>query len=212
MKRLLPFLLVFILSAAFLKIDTQAAGPAIVSESAVLMDFDTGQILFEKNPHERLRPASITKIMTVLLALENAKPEDVVTMSHDAVFSIPRGSSHIALTTDEQVTVKDLCYAAMLPSANDACNGIAEFVSGSMDAFVQRMNERARELGATDTTFQNAHGLDEDEHLTTAYDMAMIARACMAIFSRSSERLPTRSRRRIKTAIRVICTISTICF
>ena len=88
MKRLLPFLLVFILSAAFLKIDTQAAGPAIVSESAVLMDFDTGQILFEKNPHERLRPASITKIMTVLLALENAKPEDVVTMSHDAVFSI----------------------------------------------------------------------------------------------------------------------------
>lgn len=180
MKRLLPFLLVFILSAAFLKIDTQAAGPAVVSESAVLMDFDTGQILFEKNPHERLRPASITKIMTVLLALENAKPEDVVTMSHDAVFSIPRGSSHIALTTDEQVTVKDLCYAAMLPSANDACNGIAEFVSGSMDAFVQRMNERARELGATDTTFQNAHGLDEDEHLTTAYDMAMIARACMA--------------------------------
>lgn len=97
---------------------TALAPPVIGSEAVVLMDASTGQILFEKNMHERLYPASITKIMTVLLGVERARLNEVVTMSHDAVFSIPLGASHIALDEDEQISMEQAFMAAMLPSAN----------------------------------------------------------------------------------------------
>ncbi|MEQ8201132.1 MAG: D-alanyl-D-alanine carboxypeptidase family protein [Syntrophomonadaceae bacterium] len=153
--------------------------PVIGSEAVVVMDARTGQILFEKNMHERLYPASITKIMTVLLGVEKAQPDEVITMSHDAVFSLKLGASHIALDEGEQISMEQALMAAMLPSANDACNGIAEHISGSIPAFVQLMNQRAVQAGALNTTFANTNGLYDPGHLTTAYDMAMITWAAI---------------------------------
>ena len=146
------------------------------SETAVLIDGETGQVLLDKNMNQRMSPASITKIMTALLALENGRPDDIITMSHDAVFSIGRGTSHIALDTNETLSLDQALYALAIASANDAANGIAELIGGSMENFALMMTERAREAGAFDTNFANAHGLTDSSHYTTAYDMAMITR------------------------------------
>ena len=151
----------------------------LASFAAVLMDVETGQILYEKNMQEELPPASITKILTALLALEKGDLSETLTMSHDAVFSIPRGSSHIALDEDEQITLEQAMYAMMLVSANDAANGIAEYISGSEAAFAELMNQRAKQLGAKNTHFVNANGLTETEHYTCAYDMALFTREAM---------------------------------
>jgi D-alanyl-D-alanine carboxypeptidase len=153
--------------------------PHITSESAVLMDAKTGQVLYEKNMNTQLYPASITKILTILLGIENCSLQDTITMSHNAVFSIPRGASHIALDEGEQITMEQSIMAALLPSANDASNGIAEHVSGSIEKFASLMNQRARKAGALNSNFVNPHGLPDDAHVTTAYDMAMITRAAM---------------------------------
>lgn len=153
--------------------------PIIESEAAVLMDARTGQVLFAKNMDEQLYPASITKIMTVLLGIENGNLNDIITMSREAVFSIERGSSHIALDVGEQITLEQALMAAILPSANEACNGIAEHVSGSIPEFIKLMNERANEAGALHTNFTNANGLYKDDHVTTAYDMAMITQTAL---------------------------------
>ena len=119
-------------------------------------------------------PASITKIMTGMLALKNAKLTDAITMSYNAVFSIDRDSSHVALDVDEQITLEQALYAPSIESANDAANGIAELVGGSMQNFVAMMNATAKEIGAENTQFANAHGLFDEKHYTTAYDMAKI--------------------------------------
>ncbi|MEA5038573.1 MAG: D-alanyl-D-alanine carboxypeptidase family protein [Clostridiaceae bacterium] len=148
--------------------------PQLQSETAVLMDAETGQILFQKDMNERMYPASITKIMTGMLALKNAKLTDVITMSYDAVFSIDRGSSHVALDVAEQITLEQALYALSIESANDAANGIAELVGGSMENFATMMNAAAEECGAKNTRFVNAHGLFDESHYTTAYDMAKI--------------------------------------
>jgi len=153
--------------------------PQIVSEAAVLMDAKTGQVLYQKNMHTQMYPASITKILTVLLGIENGRLQDKVTMSREAVFSITRGSSHIALTDGEEITLEQALYAAMLPSANDASNGIAEHISCSIEDFAVLMNKRAREAGAINSNFVNPHGLHDEEHVSTAYDMAMITRAAL---------------------------------
>ncbi len=155
------------------------SGVEIASQAAVLMDAETGQILYQKNMHERYYPASITKIMTALLALENAEVTEEVTCSDYAVLSLPVGTSHIALTGGEKLPLDEALYALMLPSANDAANVIAEHIAGSIVSFVEMMNTRARELGAKNTTFVNAHGLSDDGHMTTAYDMALITRAAI---------------------------------
>lgn len=151
--------------------------PLINSDSYVLIEADSGQVLIEKNMNQRMYPASITKIMTILLACENANLDSVVTMSEYAtVTTVPRDSSHIALTTGQNVRMEDLMYGAMLASANDACNGIAEFISGSIDQFAVLMTDRAKEIGAVNTNFANANGLFDEDHYTTAYDMALITR------------------------------------
>ena len=149
--------------------------PAVEAESAILMDADTGVILYEKNIHTRQYPASITKIMTALLAQENCDMDEVITFSHTAVYTVERGSSNIGI--DENETMEDALYALLLASANEVANGIAEHISGSVDAFAELMNERAKELGCEDTHFINPHGLPNDNHYTSAYDMALIARA-----------------------------------
>ena len=150
--------------------------PEISAEAGILMDAKTGQILYEKNMDEPLFPASITKILTVLVGLESGKTEDMITMSNNAVFSIPRDSAHIALDEGEEINFKDALYGAMLSSANEACNGIAEHVSGSTQEFASLMNKRAEEAGAKNSNFVNPNGLHDQNHVTTAYDMAVITK------------------------------------
>jgi D-alanyl-D-alanine carboxypeptidase len=147
----------------------------VTAAGAVLIDAETGQVLFDKNMNSKRHPASITKIMTGLLTVELAAPSDVATVSEDAV-EFPYEVSHIALTPDEEIPVDSLMYALMLESANDAANVLAEHIDGTQADFAKRMTERALEIGAVNKNFSNPHGLDEPFHLTTAYDMALITR------------------------------------
>lgn len=151
-------------------------GPAIGAEGAILMDAETGVILYGKNIHEKLYPASVTKILTTLIAAEECELNETVTFSHDAIFSIPYDSSHIAIDVDEQLTVDQCLQAILIASANEVANGLAEHVAGSMDAFVDMMNTKAKELGCLNSNFVTTNGLHDDNHYTTAYDLAMIGR------------------------------------
>lgn len=151
-------------------------GPAIGAEGAILMEADTGTILYAKNIHEKLYPASVTKILTTLIATEQCELDEVVTFSHDAIFSIPYDSSHIAIDVDEQLTVDQCLQAILIASANEVANGLGEHAAGSMEAFAELMNTRAKELGALNSNFVTTNGLHDDNHYTTAYDLAMIGR------------------------------------
>lgn len=154
-------------------------GPSVNAKAAVLIDASTGLVLYKKNAHKEEYPASITKIMTTLLALENCSLNETVTFSHNAVFNLEVGSSHIGIDEGEKLTVEQCLYAIMLASANEVSTGIAEHISGSVDEFAKLMNSRASELGCKNTHFFNANGLHNDEHYTSAYDMALIARAAI---------------------------------
>lgn len=156
-------------------IDNSAA-PAITAESAILLDVDTGVILYEKNVHAMQYPASITKILTCLIARENSELTDIVTFSHEAVFGIERGSNNIGIDEGEQLSMKDCLYATLLESANEVAAGIAEHVGGSAEGFSELMNEKVQELGGTDSHFVNANGLPDENHYTSAYDMGLIGR------------------------------------
>ena len=151
--------------------------PAVAAESAILMDVDTGVILYEKDIHKKQYPASVTKLLTCIVAAENSELTDIVTFSHEAVFGIERGSSHIGIDEGEQLTMKDAYYGALLESANEVSAGIAEHVGGSKEGFAAMMNEKVKELGGNDSNFVNANGLHDDNHYTSAYDMALIGRA-----------------------------------
>lgn len=152
-------------------------GPSIYASSGVVIEASTGTILYDKNMNEKMFPASITKILTALLTLENTTMDQMVTYSHDAVFSIEKGSSHIAINPGEQLSVEHSLYGLILASANEVANGLAEHVSGSKDEFAKLMNKRAKELGALNSNFTNPNGLHDENHYTTSYDMAMISRA-----------------------------------
>jgi len=158
------------------KTEIAASSLSLEAEAAILIDASTGDILYNKNSTTRYYPASITKLMTVLLVLENCEPDETVTFSHDAVFSIEPGSSHIAIVPDEVLTVEQCLYGIMLQSANEVSNAVGEHIAGSMEAFSQMMTARAAELGCKNTNFVNANGLHDDNHYTTAYDMALIAK------------------------------------
>lgn len=151
------------------------AAPSVTAESAIVMDISTGLVLYEKNSKEAKYPASITKIMTTLLALENSSLNDTVTFSRDAVFGVDLDSSRIGIDVGEQLSMEDSLYGIMLASANEVSYAVAEHVSGTMEAFVDLMNERAQELGCVNTNFTNPHGLQDPNHYTCAYDMALIA-------------------------------------
>ena len=148
-----------------------ANAPDISAKSAVLIDAESGAVLYGENEHDRRGMASTTKIMTALVALENASLSDVVTVAPEACGI--EGSS-VYLFPEEQITMETLLYALMLQSANDAAEAIAYAVSGSVEGFVALMNEKARELGLTDTHFDNPHGLDGKTHYTTALELARI--------------------------------------
>lgn len=159
------------------------AGPALAdiaydlqAGAYILMDADTGQILLEKDMHAVHKPASITKIMTALLALEKGPAGDPVTVSATAVAANPGDGSSAGLMPGEIIPLDEILYAVMLESANEAANAVAEYVSGTMGEFAQLMTRRAKELGAENTNFANPSGLNDDNHYTSAYDMAMITR------------------------------------
>lgn len=151
--------------------------PATAAGSAVLIDADTGAVLYDKNSHTKAYPASITKIMTALLTIENCHLDEVVTFSKAAAGSVKSEDASIDTKTGEKYTVEQSLYALLLESANEVAYGLAEHVGGTLSIFVDLMNARAKELGALDTHFNNASGLSDPNHYTTAYDIAMIGRA-----------------------------------
>lgn len=151
-------------------------GPAVSAAGAIVMDADSGEVLYGKNVTKHLYPASITKIMTGLLAYENLKPTDIVTFSQEAVYSIELGSSHIGIDPGESITVDEALYGLMVASANEVANALGERVSGSQEAFAALMNERAKQLGCENTHFVTLNGLHSEDHYTCVYDMALIAR------------------------------------
>lgn len=159
------------------EIENWPAGPRISAEAAILMDADTGVILYAKNIHEKLYPASTTKIMTCLLAMENGNLDDMVTFSREAVFSVPADGSNMGMDAGEAITLEECLYGIMVGSANEVANAVAEYVSGSISDFVDLMNTRAAELGCTDSHFTNTNGLHDDDHYTSAYDLAIIAKS-----------------------------------
>lgn len=153
----------------------------LASETAVLIDADTGQVLYSKDMDRKMYPASITKVMTGMLALENLMEDTVLTVSQTAVNAVPRTSSHIGLAPGEQMTLDQAMSALSMESANDAANVLAEGVAGSLEDFALMMTERANQLGAMNTHFANANGLPNLEHYTTAHDMALIAAEALKV-------------------------------
>lgn len=150
------------------------AGPQIVSEAGIVIEAGTGTVLYEKNSQDVHYPASITKIMTALLAIENSSMDEVVTFSHDSVYKTE--GSGIARDVGEQMTMEWCLYGMMLASSNECAYAIGEHVGGTMEEFIRMMNERAAALGCKNTQFTNCNGLPDEQHYTSAYDMALIAR------------------------------------
>lgn len=170
-------ILAALLIAVFLNSAGAEASPAIEARSGILINGRTGEVLWEKEGHTLMHPASTTKILTAILLLENASLDDMAVTSKKASRTI--GSS-LYLTEGQQIRVEDLLYAIILHSANDASVVAAEHVAGSVAAFAAMMNMKAKQAGALKSNFTNPHGISERDHLTTAYDLAMIARYAMA--------------------------------
>lgn len=152
------------------------AAPDVSAAQAILMDAESGQVLFEKDAFEARPIASITKIMTAILAIESGKMDEKATVSRNAIYT--EGSS-IYLEQGEKITIQDLVYGLMLRSGNDAAVAIAEHIGESEEGFVYLMNEKAMWLGMDQTHFTNPHGLDDEEHYSSAYDMALLTREAM---------------------------------
>lgn len=156
-------------------------GPAIGAGSAILMEMNTNTILYAKNIHEQMYPASITKIMTSLLAYENCNLNDTVTFSYDAVHDVPYDGANMGMDTGEALSLEQALYGVLVKSANETASAVGEHVAASLGkeptaaGFAEVMNKRAKELGCLNTHFANANGLFDESHYTTAYDMALIA-------------------------------------
>ena len=187
------FIIIFIMQFVFYKYsyatsDNQAIVPndeqidgemRIYSESAILIENKTGKVLYEKDMHARKYPASTTKILTAILAIEKCDLKEVQIASDAAVNSIKPGYSTANIQVGETFTVEELLNVMIIHSANEAANILAEHISGSMGEFAKLMNEKAKEIGCLDTNFVNANGAHDENHYSTAYDMALIARYCM---------------------------------
>ncbi len=177
MKRLLSLCLILCCFPFVQVAAEESADVSITAPAAILIEASTGQVLFEKNCHEQRPPASVTKIMTMLLVMEaidngQIKQDDLVTCSE---FAASMGGSQVYLEPGEQMTVRDMLKAVAVASGNDAAVALAEHVAGSQEAFVNLMNERAVGLGMQDTHFVNCNGLDDPAHLTSAYDIALMS-------------------------------------
>ena len=183
MKRLTAALLcAALLSGSAAAAEQPADAPQVEAKAAILMEQETGEVLCQQNAHDKLEPASVTKIMTLLLVMEaidggQLSTGDTVTVSAHAA---SMGGSQVYLKEGEQMTVDDLLKAVAVVSGNDAAVALAEHIAGSEEAFVSRMNQRAAELGMEDTTFLNCTGLPAAGHLTSAYDIALMSRALLS--------------------------------
>ena len=186
----LSLLLVLSLTAPVARAAERGSGSAILdamdvnAAAALLVDPDTGEVLYEKNPHEQRYPASITKVMTCLLTLEAVDRgeltlEQTVTASQALHTGIGENASTADIKAGEEIRIIDLLYAALIPSANEACNVLAEAVSGDVASFVELMNQRAAELGMEDTHFANTHGYHDDNHYTSAWDIYLMCKEAM---------------------------------
>ena len=153
--------------------------PEISSRSAILIDNKTGQVLYDKNANEKMFPASITKILTALIVLENCNLDETVTASYNAISNIPEGYVIAEIQGEEQLTVEQLLEMLLIISANDSANVLAEYVGGSIDSFVSMMNTKANELGLTNSHFTNPYGLQDENHYSTAHDLAIIMQHCL---------------------------------
>ena len=150
---------------------------SIEAEGGIVIDADTGTVIYGKNIHQTYFPASITKILTALLVIENCDLDETVTFSQNAVYNVESGSSNMSMETGDQLSVRDCLYGLMLQSANEVANALAEHVAGSMEEFAVMMNEKAASLGCVDSNFANPSGLNNPDHYTSAYDMALISKA-----------------------------------
>ena len=150
--------------------------PQVIGASAVLMDLESGQILYERNPNARLAIASITKIMTAIVAIEKGNLDSIVTIGPEVLDRKKVYGTRIFLSPGERFTLRELLSALLIDSANDAAVAIANRIGGNEETFVQMMNQQAKELGLNDTHFTNPHGLSEIGHYSSAQDMAIIAR------------------------------------
>ena len=155
-------------------LDFQLSGDV---HAAALFDISAGEVVYAKDVHERLYPASTTKLLTAYVALKYGKLDDIVTVSKQAV-GVPWDSSRAGLQVGDELTLETLLYALMLPSGNDSAVAIAEYISGSEKEFAELLNREASLLGATNTHFVNAHGYHDEKHYTTAYDLHLIMKAC----------------------------------
>lgn len=171
------FILIFILNVSVCYGISDA--PDISAGAAILLDSNTEKIIYSKNESERMYPASTTKILTAILTIENCNLDDIVTVPYEAVYSIPSGYSVAALQPGEQLTVEQLLKVMLVHSANDAANVLAYHVSGSIEGFANLMNQKVSELGLTNTHFTNPSGMHDENHYTTAYDLAIIMKYCM---------------------------------
>lgn len=181
-KSACTFILFLFLLSLTLPLQTLAAedwpqAPDISAEGAILIDADTGTVLYEKNSNRVYYPASTTKLLTALVAYEQLDLGDTVSFSEEAVHSVPADGSSIRIDTGETLSVEDTLYAVLTASANECANALGEKISGSVPAFGEVMTARAKELGCRHTRFVNPTGLYEDDHYTTPYDLSLIARA-----------------------------------
>lgn len=177
MKKICCLFLTIFIFCVSINVKAEDLNLAQNAKSAILMEASTGEVIFEKNSHEKLHPASMTKMMSMLLILENIEKgvinwDDIVTVSSNAS---SMGGSQILLETNEQMSVSDLFKGIAVASGNDAVVAMAEKIAGTEEEFVNMMNKRANELGLTDTNFKNCHGLDDANHYSSASDMAKIA-------------------------------------
>lgn len=181
MKRLFSLFLCLCLSMGVFTIRALAAPEwpsdvSIQADGGIVMDADTGTVLYGKNMDQQYYPASITKILTALIVLERCDLDEMVSFSHDDVYNVEAGSSSAGIDEGDVLTVRDCLYALMLASANESANALACHVSGSREEFAKLMNEKAASLGCTGSHFANPSGLNDENHYTTAHDMALIAR------------------------------------
>ena len=181
MKRFFSLFLCLCLSLGVFTISALAAPEwpsdvSIQADGGIVMDADTGTVLYGKNMDQQYYPASITKILTALIVLEHCDLDEMVSFSHDDVYNVEAGSSSAGIDEGDVLTVRDCLYALMLASANESANALACHVSGSREEFAKLMNEKAASLGCTGSHFANPSGLNDENHYTTAHDMALIAR------------------------------------
>lgn len=178
-KKLFIILLLAILTLYTGNISFAADEPNIYSEAAIIIEASSGRVLYEKNSTEQKYPASTTKMITAILTIENCELDEIVTVNYNAISTIPSGYSTAELVADEELTIKQLLEVLLVHSANDAANVLAMYVGGSIESFVSMMNSKATEIGCTNTNFTNAYGKQDENHYSTAEDLAKIAQYCM---------------------------------